>query len=269
MFNIYGSIGNTILKNPSNDKYIIIFADNHDTLVKCDNYINIDDWLKSKFNTSHILLEEVTREKFDLEELWSTSVHTQKLKKLFLENKEKIIPIDIRPFLIPFNWEILEKENKIKLYEYLEEIDNFFCLANNYLKSKLNVYTFSKLHNTDLGYHYILIKNQYFKFLNKYKYLLKLELKDIIDKYKDSLDEINNLLDAIMEWYICACIYKCDTSHIIHTGLFHSESVIQLLKSIYNYDIVSENGINKINDNNINNNYGCVQLSKDHNLLFD
>ena len=83
MKNIYGTIGYTVLKNISTNNKIIILADMHDTLPSCTNQTNISDWFKSKFKSSKILLEEVPREGFKLEELWPQSPHTQELKKLF------------------------------------------------------------------------------------------------------------------------------------------------------------------------------------------
>jgi hypothetical protein len=78
---LYGSIGYTILNNNQNDKKILIFADMHDKLKKCDNYTKMADWMKGKFNKSKILLEEVNRKNIYLKELWLKGEHTQELKK--------------------------------------------------------------------------------------------------------------------------------------------------------------------------------------------
>ena len=82
--NIYGAIGYTILKK--NNHKIILFSDMHDKLKSCDNKINIDEWLKSKFKSSIILLEEIPRDGSELELIWSESEHTISLQNLYLEN---------------------------------------------------------------------------------------------------------------------------------------------------------------------------------------
>ena len=112
---VYGAIGFTLLTNNNNNNNVIIFSDMHDKLEKCKEYINISDWLKNKINTSKILLEEVDRNNNEFFELWKSSEHTQNLKNLYLNNINNIKAIDIRPIMIPFNWEILELENNNNL----------------------------------------------------------------------------------------------------------------------------------------------------------
>jgi len=120
-----------------------------------------------KFTTSHILLEEVARENFELKELWPNAQHTQALKNLFLTNQDKIKPIDIRPFLVPFSLELLELKDiqnhkisqnfNIKLYDYLKDIDLFFSLKHLFISKNLQIYG-SKLYNLTCGQHYLDIK---------------------------------------------------------------------------------------------------------------
>lgn len=170
MVKIYGAVGYTILNHTKLNKYIIVFADIHTKLSDCCasslekyticNQINIADWLKQKFNTSHILLEEITRGNFQLEELWPLSNHIQDLKKLFLDNSNKIKPIDIRPFFIPFSWEVLNTldKNTMLLKNYLKEIDNFFSIQNKYLIKILDYYNYEKIKDINIGKHFLYIK---------------------------------------------------------------------------------------------------------------
>jgi hypothetical protein len=63
-----------------------------------------------------------------------------------------------------------------------------------------------------------------------------------------------------MEWYICACIENNKNKPIIlHLGLAHSDKIIKWLQNLYNYIILSSQGINYMNEIN-NNIQGCIQL---------
>lgn len=171
--NLYGTIGYTILQNSK--QKIMIFADKHDKLPYCTNKTDIADWFKEKMHSSKILLEEVPRDSVNLEELWTDSEHTQDLKKLFLDNPEKINGLDIRPLLIPWSWELAngnESEYKISMGKYLKKLNLFFCLKNAYLVNKMPNYSVGKLRGSKLGNHFLQIK----KLLKKY-------WKQIVDFY--------------------------------------------------------------------------------------
>jgi len=271
MITIYGSIGYTICFNSKLNRHIIIFSDMHDELNTCDNFINISSWIKSKFNSSCILLEEVNRNNIKLKELWQDATHTQQLKKLYLDNINNITPIDIRPFLIPFSWEILnevDEYKKIILRDYLIKIENFFKMEDEYIKKHLQIYNVDKIINTMLDKHFINIKKKYNNFLYNNKIYLDSTMIFIYNNYKSLLDDINNILDNIMEWYICACIYECNKSIILHTGLAHSDKVIQWLIKFYNYKIIEEYGITKIDNHNNDYYDGCISLSNENNKQF-
>jgi hypothetical protein len=263
--NIYGTIGYTIFNN-NNHHHIIVFADMHDSLKECDNNIIISDWIKNKFDSSVILLEEVERiNDMKLGEIWDESKHTQELKKLYLNNKNKIIPVDIRPFLIPFSWEI-NKDTKITLFNYLLMIDNFFCVNDSYIKDKLKYYNHLLIKTTKSGEHFMALKHMYYNFLVKYNDYFHLSLNKINDNI---LLEINELLDFIMEWFICSNIdYNKTKPIIIHTGLAHSQNILKLLSHIYNYNIIHQSGTNYINNINENNIDGCVKLINQFSQLF-
>jgi len=251
---IYGAIGYSILKNNKNN--LIIFADMHDELIECANYVEISDWFEDKFKSSEILLEEVERTHTELLELWKSSKHTQKLKKLYLNNKN-IKPIDIRPIMINFSWEILDSEENdylksiknVLLIKYLYIINDFFCLKNDYLIKNLENYKIDKLKNTSLGLHFLKIKKKFKILVKKYKEYLFLKINVIFKKYNYILENINNILDDIMEWYTCAKIMlSIKKSIIIHTGLYHSENIINLLIEYYDYIIFKQEGINYLKD---------------------
>ncbi len=284
MKNIYGTIGYTVLEFPKTNKKLLVLADMHDTLPGCDNKTNISDWFKSKFDSSQILLEEVPRENLHLKELWSQSIHTQQLKELFLNNNKTIHPVDIRPFLIPFSWEILglnlgtslsmdhtgtiinlnTSEYDMTLSEYLRKINNFFCLKDSYLLTKLPNYRIENLAHTKLGKHFIKIKRKFLLILLKNKSILKQKLGEIYKNNIQILENINDLLNEIMEWYICACIdlYK-HKPVIIHTGLAHSEQVVEWLINYYGFKLINSVGINKLSDTQTMSMNGCVKLPTD------
>jgi hypothetical protein len=265
---IYGAIGWTLLvqKNKSN---VIIFSDMHDTLPTCDNKINISKWLETKFKSSKILLEEIPREeKEEIEDLWENSPHTQELKELYINNSKLIYPIDIRLKLLPFSWELINNYDKnIKFKKYLKYIDDFFCLKSKYIIENLQIYNINEIINSKSGEHYIQIKKNYKKFLCKYKNYKNITIKQIYKNKKEILDQINNILDEIMEWYICTNIIINTTKPtILHTGLIHSEKVIEWLLKLYNYEIKNSYGINKINE--INKEHNCVLLAEKTEELF-
>lgn len=267
MINIYGTIGYTYLTNNNNVNNIILLSDMHDKLEKCNDYIKISDWLKKKIKSSIILLEEVDREEnSNLKELWTLAEHTQELKNIYLENNKIIEPIDIRPLLILFNWELCENNNKdynnYELYKYLDLIDTFFCLKNEYCIKKLKEkYTVDYLKLNNLGKHFLKIKNEYYIFLKKYKNYLYYTIYYLYNNNILILENINDILNNIMEWYICAMInIYTNKSIIIHTGLYHSEKVLNLLKEYYNYNIINNSGINNLSlINTINK--GCISIS--------
>jgi hypothetical protein len=271
MISIFGSIGYSILENIHINKKIIIFADMHDKLKKCKNNKSIAEWFKEKFNSSRILLEEVPRsENSTIEELWSESDHTQKLKELYLNNMKKIIAVDIRHTMIPYSMELIDKVDEngqnILLLIYLEDIDSFFSMKHKYMIDNLLNYKINMLKETNLGSHFLKIKKHYLDFLNKNMNILN---KPIINITRNSniIDDINDILNDIMEWYICACIFESTMKTIIlHAGLAHTDKVNSWLLNHYKFNIIKDYGINEMNDiMNIYNNdtNGCVLLSSD------
>ena len=264
MENISGSIGYTFLKNLDINRIILVLSDRHDKIIGCSpdsESSEISDWISENLDSSKILLEEVPRNKVVLEELWKGSSHTQNLKNLFLSNPEKITPVDIRPYLIEFSWELINSDPSynLKLIQYFREFDNFMALKNNFVQSILKNYNVESLNNMALGAHFISIKNKYKLFIYRNKKFLKIDLIHIYNNNIEILEDFNDLLNDTMEWYICACIQLHDKPIILHTGLAHSEHVVKLLIQYYNYKIIESNGVNHLNDTHPNI-IGCIQL---------
>jgi hypothetical protein len=271
MQNIYGSIGYTILKNNFTKNKIIVMSDMHDKLPECQSNINVSDWFKNKLSTSEILLEEVPRENIKLIELWSDSKHTQSLKNLYLEKPKQIKAIDIRPFLVEFSWEITDPKDKnhnLTLKEYLKQIDEFFNFQHSYFKNN-QFYSPEKLINNNLGKHFDTIKNKYNKFKLKNRILLNQLIANIKIHQINILNEVNDILSDIMEWYTCACILSSkNKSIILHTGLAHSENIINWLVNQYDYKIILTQGINDMKQTYHVPLNGCIKLPFDLDAQF-
>lgn len=270
MTTIYGSIGYTVLKKGNTActgtacMYIIIFADKHDNNIGCDNDIDMAGWFEKKFTSSNLILEEVPRDNnSNLKELWPNSYHTQNLKKIYIKNSHIIKGIDIRPFLIPFSWE-LPNIVDINLFEYLKSIDEFFSLKNIHCLKTLPIYI--KMQQTNLGKHFMKLKTNFYIFLIKHQLLLVETIYNIKQNNRNVLEELNDILDNIMEWYTIANINE-KHNNIIHVGLAHSEKIIDNLVSYYDYIIIEQQGINNIKQIN-NSMSGCVRLSQERDTQF-
>jgi hypothetical protein len=265
MTTIYGSVGYFLLKGPNNK--ILLYADKHDDNMGCDNTTDMAGWMKTKFTSSNIILEEVPRnEESKLEELWPTSYHTQNLKNLYLENPHIIKGSDIRTYLIPYSWELdrPEEQGSINLLEYIKMIDEFFSLKNEYCIKTLPIY--KNLQHTLKGKHFMILKKNFNNFLNKYQSLLRESIDTIKKNNYSVLRELNDILDSIMEWYTIANIND-NRNNVIHVGLAHSEKIAEWLTTHYKYIIEMEHGINymKYLSSNVS---GCVKLSHEIDTQF-
>lgn len=265
--NLNGSIGYTFLIK--NNIKILILADYHSTLPYCKtDGIFISDWFKKK-NNSKILLEEVPRIGQELKELWPSSPHTQKLKEVYIKNSHIIHGVDIRPFLIPFSWELASDKYapNINLKEYFEFINLFFTLKLDFIKKELK-YIYSKefLIKKKIGKHFLILKRIIVLLIKKNKIYLDKYIKDLIKDNQLLFNQINYILSDIMEWYVIAKIYQGinenKTSFIIHAGLTHTSNIINLLKNYYHYKVINDFGTTNIDNLNIENT-GCVQLPID------
>jgi hypothetical protein len=162
-----------------------------------------------------------------------------------------------------------KNEYNIKLKVYLLGINNFFKLADTYLLARLKNYSQIKLENTKLGSHFLKIKKKLFNFLNENYSVLDWYIYDINQNHTNIMEGINDILNDIMEWYICAKIeLKKPRPIIIHAGLFHTDNVIKWLSSHYNYNIIKDEGINSMEESetatSIN---GCVNIGNINSLF--
>lgn len=270
MINLYGSIGYSLLKSKANElpNKILVLADMHSQLSYCSDYKKISEWLLSKINNSNVLLEEVPRDNVELHGLFDKSDHTRDLKNLFLNNPNVVHALDIRPFLIPFSWEIIQfnLQIDIKLVDYLKLIDNFYSFNHIKFKELLDdIYSQKYINTNKLKLHYDVIRNLFTTdYKEKYKLYLETNLSNLFKSNIKVLEDINKHLDNIMEYFIISKIYqlkKDNKNIIIHAGLAHSEKVIFWLEMLYNYKIESTYGLNKINDiEKYNISDGCLRL---------
>lgn len=261
---ISGSIGLVILKKK--DKLIYLLSDDHDNSLYCDNskdnHLDIRKFLENELQEGNqIILEEVPRDGFSLQELWPNSPHTQDLKNLFLENST-INGIDIRPYLIPFSWEILEIEEdntlgQMHIDKYFEKIDDFIKLKGKFFHKKFYpVFKQLKVKNSGLGKNLRYIKNKFDDIKNRINnkvpviYYFKNEI--------DLLNEISLLSDMIMEFYTLLCVFTTVKKSIIHAGLFHSNNILNLLKNEYGFSVLFTNGNYSLPINHTNKYSSCT-----------
>lgn len=267
--NLNGSIGYTLLTNNKNN--ILILSDNHSELPYCDNQsgIFVSDWMQSK-KKSIILLEEVPRSGSKLKELWTSSIHTQKLKNLYLNNNNIYIKgIDIRPFLLPYSWELINETTveDMTLRNYFSLINDFYQVKHDYfIKNLKNIYTKEYLDNSKLGKHFLEIKNDVQKYVKKNKSDLKKKISVIFKTDKELLEKINIFTSNIMEWYMVAKIIQISNkldnisnNFIVHAGLVHTSNLNNLLLNKYDYKLNNSDGSYSMETSNINSN-GCLKL---------
>ncbi len=255
--NISGSVGFTLLKNEVLNKYVLLLADVHDGVSYCSKDSTfIDKWLSTKGqeDDNDILLEEVLRDYLkNLKELWPSSPHTQNLKRLSINNK-KIKLVDIRPLLIPFSWELCYTKSQLGQFlfkKYLEILNNLFNFKKTNLMMKYILPQVLKLrepYKKAVIKHFYEIKELYLLFIDEYESFMDKELLYVLKHDSSILEKINNLLSLIMEWYIILLINNSSKNTIIHIGLAHSDRVLDLLLEVYNFKIISQKGINKMED---------------------
>uniref|UniRef100_A0A6C0D967 Uncharacterized protein n=1 Tax=viral metagenome TaxID=1070528 RepID=A0A6C0D967_9ZZZZ len=279
MINLYGSIGYTYLEsiNNQNPRNILLLSDMHSQLSYCSDSIKISDWFMNKLDSNNILLEEVPREDVKLKELFSEAEHTQDLKNMYLNNSDIIHALDIRPFLIPFSWELIElslrggglensQEQDINLLKYLNLIEDFY----NFKHDKVSKYL-GEIYNQDyiknnkyLGSHMQVIYNGYLEYKKNNSRFLNQEILELYNNNKHVLEEINNLLDNIMEYFTIAKIYKLKDNKkniLIHAGLAHTEKILFWLVKLYEYKIISNKGVNNLQElDNVKITNGCLKL---------
>jgi hypothetical protein len=237
-----GSIGYTLLYNDQFNKHLLIFSDIHNNKSYCKKKsICIDNYLFNKSKKNLILLEEVSNEeRKHLKEIWTQTIHTQRLKQLALKvDNDDIIKFDIRNKLLPFSLEILsyktdKKFKNIKLINYLKKLDIFF------------------LSSSQLDFESIIIKNNFFLMKKYYediksynKSLMHRDIHYVFFNFPNFYVMLSNLLGNIIEFNCIILLFKSNKNCIIHTGLIHAVNLVHKLEEVYGFKIIEEVGISK------------------------
>lgn len=256
--NISGLVGLTVLLNKKNNKLIVLLADIHDGVKYCEkNNIYIDDLLNKLLDNQNInvMLEEVPREGINLIELWPNAKHTQRLKDWYLKNTDKIVPIDIRPYLVPFSYQkyfindLDDNEKNMKMINYLQTLDSIFSLNDKPLDNGLffinNLVNGLKNKESGSGINmmYKLIKEKYIKL--RYIKDLNNSFEQIIKNDVDWFKELEELKINLMDWYTTILLLGGKHS-ICHFGLAHFMNVKAILINNFYCELIYEDGINKI-----------------------
>ena len=265
--NIYGAIGYSILKN---DKHkLLIFSDRHDDLKDCTGpHSEMNDIMETTSDNKHtnVLLEEVERtQKTENIHLVFRSNHTSELMKTYIKNQNDIIGVDIRPYMINYTLSLNNNNNNnMTLYKYFNDINDFYSIKNDLLKTKLkDLYSNDKLKNNKLGTHFMYIKQICINFINKNIDNLHKPIDQVLTNDVNITEEISDILSDIMEWYICAILFKTqDEPALIHVGLAHSTKIIDYLSNFYGYKILKESGITHMKNLDESNNNGCLLVDK-------
>jgi hypothetical protein len=240
-----GTTGYTILNNSDRSKSILLLADIHDGVSYClkDKPAEyIDEFLERKSKSHQILLEEATNNNdLNLTDLWPDAEHTSKLKKL-KENNDNIIPVDLRPYLILFSWQLANSNKRyieMKINKYLYNFDIFFNKRGKVYEKYISPY----IEFIDSEYLKILntlfeeIRVLYLKNKDTYSGLSIGEILEKDKKYMHFIDHINSL---IMEYYTLLLIFSDKRDSIIHTGLAHSTRIKKFLVEKFNFDIYKD-----------------------------
>ena len=81
------------------------------------------------------------------------------------------------------------------------------------------------------------------------------------NKKLEPLLKLNEINSFIIEWYAILHTFSTLKPSVIHTGLAHSDRIVNVLQQVYQFDIIDQNGINQMNDNlDINKIKSCINL---------
>ena len=243
---ISGAVGYSLLKDNSKDLKILILSDVHSDVKYCnDNSQYVSEYLKSRLDNNKILLEESTMN-VKLKSLWPDSQHTSLLQDLAINEKE-IYSFDIRPLLIPFSWEIMDSNKFFGLYtlrKYLQNVEDFFnqksVLFKDYIHKELLMLKCKRKKKK----HYLHLKELYSQFVDFKKKFSKYLDEDLNKINKNILEEFNDYISNIMEWYVILLILNSKKNVILHLGLAHSSKINLILKKYYNFEQIEFEGIN-------------------------
>ena len=276
-----GSVGYTLLEY--NNMFVLVLADIHDGVEYCKK--NDSEFIASFLNrlgnksTNKILLEEIIREKFKLTELWPHSKHTQELKVLNKEN-HNIIPIDIRPLLVPFSWELVNNNTFIGNCTLLVYIDNLIQIFNkkshiytNYFLQYINEMNNTQENITDSkispAVHFNELKIIFDDFKKNYNDMMDKTIYFIQQYHIYILNRINNIISMLMEWYVVLLIHINSKNTVMHLGLAHSNRLLLLLQKVYRFKIISQDGINEISQIRSSIPNACIMIPNDISNMYN
>ena len=262
---ISGLVGYSLLKNPEKKTYVLLLADIHDGVDYCKlgedgkSSVFIDEILNSflKEDGYNVLLEEVPRTfNLELKELWPDATHTQRLKDWYIDNQDKVIPVDIRPFLVPFSFQkanykmIEEKELKMRMSKYVEVLDSLFFLNEISLEESIPFFKNILLaleNKKDLNKGIMRLYKELKGFYKELRSKINLEetFGEIYEKNIEWFRDLEGLKIAIMDWYTILMLLSNKNS-VIHFGLAHYDHVKSILIKNFGFTIIKENGIQEI-----------------------
>lgn len=268
-----GSVGYSLLSLPIQNKQhnVLILADIHDGVEYCkQDSIMIAELLKKLGSSNTVLLEETIREKTQLLSLWPDSLHTSQLQELN-KNDMDIIPIDIRESLIPFSWELVhvkEQLGEMTLVDYIKPLDEFFNKTSSFYKKYIEEpYYLMKLNNKfklSLERHFIALKDLFEKYKTDNSTNLNTPIKTLYRNNLIILEQINNLISMIMEWYCILLVHNSENNIILHLGLAHSTRLIDILTQVYRYKNTSERGLTRLTNDMESKSYSsCIMIPSD------
>lgn len=274
-----GATGYTILRRDSKD--ILLLADIHDGVNYCETgtSIFIDEYLKKNSKDSQIILEEsINDPDLNLTDLWPNAEHTKKLK-LLKEKDDSIIPTDIRPYLIPFSWQLANSNKKYQEI-YVKKYMSLFYLFFNKKGLVYERFIFPYVSNsTFIKESDRLLLQQMFNdfqkiFMEIYESADDMTIKKILvlqkekGKYYDYLNNIDNINSLIMEYYILILTLSDRRNSIIHTGLAHSTRLIEMLED-FNFKIIENVSMTHISSYTGDNNTKACILNPDQSKFLD
>ena len=255
MIEISGIIGISILKK--NNKYYIIFYDDHTNINYCNNKLffisDVFHILHNNINDIGFFIEDY-KENQEKNYLWKEEEgeHLKKFNKMITcyKNMKNWFFTDIRLYIsdnighgitnLDYLFNITDTTTNENLKELKKKFNSFFIssfILNlfNFLKKK-----FINIKNT-------LTSNQ--EDIDLYRYFFKGYLINNTT-FNDKIYELDTLIDALMELYTIAVInFNKKQINILNYGLLHSVNFVYYLKQS-NCEVIYEDGITETIFNN-------------------
>jgi hypothetical protein len=141
------------------------------------------------------------------------------------------------------------------LEEYLKLIDDIFEHKKSHAMVKYIVPLIETVNKSCdpiikkiLYMHYDEIKTIYLEYKKRNRRLLSFSMVKLFILDPSILEEINEMMSSIMEWYTLLLILNNKSKCIIHLGLAHSNRLLDFLQEVYGFTVINESGITKIED---------------------